>query len=258
MGRHQLRVVLGVLWLVDAALQAEPSNFARRYPLGELAQSVMGRRRARPGRLRRMGRHRLAGRRRARPPGLADRHWRAWRVLWAVYWAGGALLHVPWVYPPVQMLSANFEEAALGQPHRLRSVTDPVAHTVVGHPLASMVALASVELALAIAALASDDDARWPLAAAIVASVAFWVLGEHFGGILAPGASDVGAGPLAAAAAMLAWPGRRGRRQPANDRPRCPVTTRQAALRGSIMERWPSPATISSATPSPAAAAALT
>lgn len=41
-GRRGLRVALGVLWLVDAGLQAEPSKFATSYPLGSLAQSVMG------------------------------------------------------------------------------------------------------------------------------------------------------------------------------------------------------------------------
>jgi hypothetical protein len=33
---------LGWFWLLDAALQLEPANFARDYPLGDLAQSVMG------------------------------------------------------------------------------------------------------------------------------------------------------------------------------------------------------------------------
>ncbi|MGO9458210.1 MAG: hypothetical protein ACLP62_14390, partial [Acidimicrobiales bacterium] len=40
--RRHLRVALGALWLLDAALQLEPVNFARAYPLGTLAQSVMG------------------------------------------------------------------------------------------------------------------------------------------------------------------------------------------------------------------------
>ena len=40
--RRRLRVALGALWLLDAALQLEPVNFARSYPLGTLAQSVMG------------------------------------------------------------------------------------------------------------------------------------------------------------------------------------------------------------------------
>ncbi len=37
-----LRVALGVLWIVDGLLQAEPAKFASSYPLGDLAQSVMG------------------------------------------------------------------------------------------------------------------------------------------------------------------------------------------------------------------------
>lgn len=41
-GRRGLRIALGVLWLLDAGLQAEPEKFTRDYPLGTLAQSVMG------------------------------------------------------------------------------------------------------------------------------------------------------------------------------------------------------------------------
>lgn len=42
LSRRGLQVTLGLLWLLDAAFQAEPANFARDYPLGDLAQSVMG------------------------------------------------------------------------------------------------------------------------------------------------------------------------------------------------------------------------
>ncbi|MHB1486606.1 MAG: hypothetical protein ACYCZM_03505, partial [Acidimicrobiales bacterium] len=42
LSRRGIAIGLGILWLVDAALQAEPSKFARSYPLDTLAQSVMG------------------------------------------------------------------------------------------------------------------------------------------------------------------------------------------------------------------------
>jgi len=42
MTRRRLAVALGWVWVIDAVLQAEPPNFARSYPLGQLAQSVMG------------------------------------------------------------------------------------------------------------------------------------------------------------------------------------------------------------------------
>ncbi len=41
-GRLGLQRALGVIWLIDAGLQAEPAKFAHAYPLGTLAQSVMG------------------------------------------------------------------------------------------------------------------------------------------------------------------------------------------------------------------------
>lgn len=41
-GRRSLRISLGIFWLIDAGLQAESEKFTRDYPLGTLAQSVMG------------------------------------------------------------------------------------------------------------------------------------------------------------------------------------------------------------------------
>jgi len=40
--RRGLRFALGIFWLIDAGLQAEGEKFTRDYPLGTLAQSVMG------------------------------------------------------------------------------------------------------------------------------------------------------------------------------------------------------------------------
>jgi hypothetical protein len=40
--RRGLQVTLGWLWFLDAVLQLEAPNFARDFPLGDLAQSVMG------------------------------------------------------------------------------------------------------------------------------------------------------------------------------------------------------------------------
>jgi hypothetical protein len=40
--RRRVQLALGALWVFDGLLQAEPVNFARSYPLGELAQSAMG------------------------------------------------------------------------------------------------------------------------------------------------------------------------------------------------------------------------
>jgi hypothetical protein len=41
-GRRALRIGVGTFWLIDAGLQAEGEKFTRDYPLGTLAQSVMG------------------------------------------------------------------------------------------------------------------------------------------------------------------------------------------------------------------------
>lgn len=42
LSRRGVRIALGMLWIFDGLLQAEPANFDRGYPLGDLAQSAMG------------------------------------------------------------------------------------------------------------------------------------------------------------------------------------------------------------------------
>jgi hypothetical protein len=42
LNRRRVQMALGALWVFDGILQAEPVNFDRGYPLGELAQSAMG------------------------------------------------------------------------------------------------------------------------------------------------------------------------------------------------------------------------
>ncbi|MHB1535313.1 MAG: hypothetical protein ACYC1D_12050 [Acidimicrobiales bacterium] len=42
LSRRGVRIALGVLWIFDGLLQAEPAKFDHGYPLGDLAQSAMG------------------------------------------------------------------------------------------------------------------------------------------------------------------------------------------------------------------------
>jgi len=138
--------------------------------------------------------------------GRRDLDRRTWGVLWATYWGGGALLQLPWVYPPGRSLSANFEEAALGQPGWLASTTEAVARVVERQPIAWTAGLAAVYLAVAAGGLPSRRERRWPLVAAAVISGVAWVTCQGLGGVLALGASDVGTGPVVVLAALGAWP----------------------------------------------------
>lgn len=277
MTRRSVRLVLGLLWLVDAGLQAGPADFARGYPLGDLAQSVMG---APPWENRAvyaaispfvphwpwwnlgavlvqvvLGLALLTDRwPRAAvvasvawaagvwlvgeglgllPTGFAmlafgapgpavlyaalgllawpraggrDLDRRAWLGAWLAYWVGGAFLHVPWVYPAGRVLSANFEEAGLGQPGWLEAPAHAAARAVAAEPLLWSVGLAAVELAVGLGALAPRDGARWALVAAVAVAAAFWVVGQELGGMLAAGATDVGTAPLVVVLALAGWP----------------------------------------------------
>ncbi|GEM_PF-690547 len=319
LGRRTLRRVLGVLWLLDALVQAEPSNFGRGYPRTELLQSIMGA----PGWERRVvldlvspfrshwpwwnlaivmlqGAIGLAlvADRWIRPalvaawgwcavvwlageglgmlptgfallpfgaPGPAvlyaalgalawpsggradvDRRW--WTAIWVTYWAGGAVLQLPWVYPPGQVLRANVEEASLGQPGWLQAVTRPAAHLALSRPAWTLIGLWAVEVALAAAAVARARDRRAPLAAAIVVSSVVWVVGQQLGGALAPGASDVGTAPLVVLLALAGWP----------------LTCRFRRLPGRQVRRvgggaaWPAPANLCAQASAPLAPSAAT
>lgn len=282
--RRVIRLAVGVLWLVDAALQAEPPNFAHSYPLGDLAQSVMG---APPwenhavyGLIAPFVAHwpwwnlgavlvqaaiglALVSDRWVRSALTASVGWgavvwlvgeglgllptgfamvafgapgpvvlyaalallawpgsdrsvdrRAWLGVWLAYWAGGALLQAPWVFPPGRVMAANFEESALGQPAWAEAIARSVAHAVAGDPGLWMAALAAMQLAIGVGGLCRGARLQGILVAAIAVSAAFWAVGQQFGGVLALGATDVGIGPLVVILALAAWPSGDGVRAP--------------------------------------------
>ena len=278
--------MLGVVWILDALVQAKPTNFAHSFPLGHLAQSVMGAppweshaiywllspfatnwawwnlgavllqasigfalvvdrgvRVALAGSFVWSGVVWFAGEGLGLlPTGFAmlafgapgavvlyaavgalawpvehrrdvDRRW--WTLTWVSVWGGGVMLQIPWVYSARQVLTANFEEASLGQPTWLEAMARTAAHVVTGAPDAWAIGLAVIEAIVALAVLlppalpgtAPRVDARWTLAAAIGLSLAFWVVGQQLGGILSPSATDIDTAPLVILLALAAWPG---------------------------------------------------
>jgi hypothetical protein len=278
--RRQVRIALGALWLFDAALQLEPGNFDRGYPLGTLAQSVMGA----PGwenhaiftTLRPFAPHWpwwnlaavvlqaaiglcLVTGRAVRPallvsfgwaafvwfvgeglgtlptgfatmltgaPGPAllyvvlgalawptaersvDRRW--WAAAWVALWAGTALLEIPFVFPPAQVLSAGFAETALDQRHVLVHLVDGAARVTAHAPVATAVGLAALQLAVGVGWLVDRAHPRRWLGLGIALSLAYWVFGQALGEILSPGATDPGTAPLVVLLALAAWPATAG------------------------------------------------
>jgi hypothetical protein len=279
LSRRHVRAVLGVLWLLDAALQAQPTLFRPEWWRDDLAQSAMGQ----PAAINQsivwaagviaghagafnalfvaieagIGLALLAGRfertaialsipwalgiwwvgegfgglpsgfallaggapgavllyvllgliawPRPEAPGVAERPARA---AWVVLWAGQAMLHLPWVFPPAQVLTANVEEHAVGQPHWLASLAARSESAIHAHGLLITVVVAVAEVLVGAGVLAARSR-RPALAAGVVLSLLYWALVQDFGGLFAGGATDPGAAPLVILLALSLWPRRR-------------------------------------------------
>lgn len=129
------------------------------------------------------------------------------RWVWVALWAGQALLLVPWVYPPAQVLRADLEENALDAPTWLLPAVHRVSAGVTTHPVATVVALGALQVAVGLGALAPRLR-RQVLAGGLLATVAFWVIGQDFGGVLVAGGTDPGTAPLVALLGLALWPRR--------------------------------------------------
>jgi hypothetical protein len=115
---------------------------------------------------------------------------RTWGVLWLYF----AFL---WLTPPSTAANgiSNVINAAPSGMSWLSTVQDWFAHRASGNGewLAILLALVSVAIALGVLL---DWHPRQALIAGIVLALAYWVLGEGFGGIFAGGATDPNSGPL--------------------------------------------------------------
>jgi hypothetical protein len=115
---------------------------------------------------------------------------RTWGVLWLYF----AFL---WLTPPSTAANGitNTINAAPSGMSWLSTVQDWVANRASGNGewLAILLALVSVAIALGVLL---DRQPRKALIAGIVLALAYWVLGEGFGGLFAGGATDPNTGPL--------------------------------------------------------------
>jgi hypothetical protein len=280
--RRGVRIILGVLWLVDAALQAAPALFTADWWRGDLAQSVMGEPlpinrsifwavdiiAAHPaawntafvavqallglaliiGRFERTaivvsigyglgiwwvgegfgglptGFALLA----AGSPGpvvfyllLGLLAWprrgadgseprltidpTAGLVGWALVWAGQAVLHLPFAFPPGQVARANIEEPADGEPHWLAAWAAHLEAFAGAHGTLLAVASAAVEIVVGLGVL-SRHTRRPALIAGIVVALVYWVFVQDLGTLLAGDSTDPGSGPLLVLYAVALWP----------------------------------------------------
>jgi hypothetical protein len=116
------------------------------------------------------------------------------RVTWAALWLTMAWL---WLEAPSSSANAttNSINAAPSGMSWLSTVQDWVANGAKGNGLPIAIVLALVSAAIGIA-VAANWRPRQFLVLAIVLNLAYWVLGQGFGGIFQGGATDPNSGPL--------------------------------------------------------------
>lgn len=129
-------------------------------------------------------------------------------AIWILLWAGQCLLLIPWVYPPSQVLTANIEESSIGQPGWLVELAHHASATVASAPILVVVAIVATQLLVGLGVLGSRTR-RSALLLGLVSISVFWVVGQDFGGIFAPGSTDPNSAPLIALLALALWPSKR-------------------------------------------------
>jgi hypothetical protein len=137
-----------------------------------------------------------------RPGGLLGV--RGARFLWGATWVLMGALWLLAVNSSANATTTLINAAPSGMSW-LTTVQDWVANAAKGNGLIISVVLAFVSFGIAIA-VARNWHARPFLIAAIVLNLAYWVLGQGFGGMFAGGATDPNAGPLFALFALALYP----------------------------------------------------
>lgn len=97
------------------------------------------------------------------------------------------------------------KQMAQGQPPPIHHLVLWGYNVMLPYPIAWNDALGAAEIAVGVALLIG----LWPrltLAASILLTIPLWIWGQAFGGFLTGSATDIGAMPLYALAALLVWP----------------------------------------------------
>lgn len=147
---------------------------------------------------------------RVRPYGLLGE--RGARLAWAALWLGSAAL---WLFPANDSSGATHDAIAAVPSGAgwLTSVLGAAAKATAGHGTTIAIVMALVSAGIGVAALRRTRQAVG-LVVAIAISLAFWVAGQGFGGVLTGQATDVGSAPLMILIASMLYalaPGRERR-----------------------------------------------
>jgi len=127
------------------------------------------------------------------------------RALWLVLWGSFAYFAVAGTNSASQGLHDLIAGEADGEPGWIawldRNAASPISHDGLTISIVLAVLLAIVALGVYLPARYVNPT----LVLAIVLSLAFWVIGENFGALLAGGATDVNSGPLLVLLAVAYW-----------------------------------------------------
>lgn len=135
---------------------------------------------------------------------------------WALLWVGGALLPLlPLGFAPVYALQADLQTGLNEEPGWMLHLGDSLSRFAGTAGIALPIAIAILEAGIGVGVLCCERHRRAFLAAAIVVSCAYWLVGQQLAGLLTGGATDVDSAPLYVLFALTLWPRRAGARSAA-------------------------------------------
>lgn len=126
--------------------------------------------------------------------------------LWAVLWLAAA---AETIWPSARHTVANgIRDMADGQPGWLAGINRSVGDAAHGHSVEISIAFTVAFVVIAAAPLFPATAARATLGAAVLLSLAIWVIAQDLGGILTGSGTDPNSAPVLALLAVCYWPRR--------------------------------------------------
>ncbi len=126
-------------------------------------------------------------------------------LVWAAIWVGTAMLELERANWAPDAISAQLRDLAIREPAALGSLDHALARATFGHGTEIALAMALVQAWIGISAL-RPATRTVALGAGITVSLAYWILGQNFGGLLTGTSSDPNLGPLMVLFALALWP----------------------------------------------------
>ena len=130
------------------------------------------------------------------------------RAAWLVLWGSLAWIAVQAANRTAQGLHDMISAMAAGEPGWLAALDRGTAGLLAHRGLPASIALAVVLAVIAAGICLPVPGARCAIAFAVIVSLAIWVAGQNFGGVLTGSATDPNSGLLLALLAAAYWPAR--------------------------------------------------